>query len=322
VLEPVSPEAGQGGVLKGNSGWNAQLRKKVGKAANLQLERSGIFTVAILELGFDPPNGFCTATGMIVLPGSTQQMMDLAIIFLILIASGVVVMFVFGPRKFRQRAKLISDYAQNKGYVLANPSLVQIATTSSARELITNPSLRSFIKGSEGIADIEGLERGTDDPFAVICNLRSKEVMIFDFSVDSQRTDDRAANLNYKVAKIRSVGLPRFSLGRNSVVHTVQNVVDNMVGKPKSDIHLDPRNADPNIASEFEKHFWLKGSDCATVSTFLSSAKLQFLENAKLPGVIATNAHYMVYFEDGSLGSATDFDLFIATAEKIVVNLL
>src|ERR1700731_4234462 len=196
-------------------------------------------------------------------------MKDLTIIFLILIASGVISIFVFGPRKVQKRAKLISDYTQNNGYALANASLVQMATTSSARELMTNPSFRSFVKGSEGITDIEGLERAKDDPFAVTCNQRSKEVMIFDVSVDSQRTDDRPTDLNYKVAKIRSAGLPRFSLGRNSVVHSVLNVVDSMVGKPKSDIHLDPRNVNPNTASEFEKHFWLKGSDRAAILTFL-----------------------------------------------------
>jgi hypothetical protein len=248
-------------------------------------------------------------------------MPDVTIIFLIVAASSLILPFLFGPRKFRKRAKLISDYTQNKGYALANPSLVQTATTSSARELIANPSFRSFIKGSEGITDIEGLERGEDDPFAVTCNLRSKEVMIFELSVASRRTDDKGQNLRYKVAKIRSVGLPQFSLGRNSVVHTVQNVVDKIARKPKSDIDLDAGNTDPKIASEFEKHFWLKGSDRGAILTFLSSAKLQFLESAKLPGVIATNANYMVYFEPGSLRNEGDFDSFIATAEKIVATL-
>jgi hypothetical protein len=121
---------------------------------------------------------------------------------------------------------------------------------------------------------------------------------------------------------IKNAGLPRFSLGRNSAVHNVINVVDRIVGKPQSDIHLDPRNADPNIASAFEKHFWLKGSDRSAILAFLGSGKLQFLESAKLLGVIATNANYMVYFEDGTLRSEADFDLFIATAEKIVANLL
>jgi hypothetical protein len=99
------------------------------------------------------------------------------------------------------------------------------------------------------------------------------------------------------VAKIRSAGLPQFSLGRNSIVHSVQNVVDRIVGESESDIQLDPRNADPGIVSEFEKYFWLKGPNRAATLTFLCLAKLQFLESARLPGVIATNANYMVYFE-------------------------
>jgi hypothetical protein len=249
-------------------------------------------------------------------------MSNLTLIFLVLVALAVIAQFVFGPRKFRKRAKFISSYAQNNGYALANPSFVQMAITSSARELMTNPSFRSFIKGSDGLSDIEGLERGEDDPFALTCNLRSKEVMIFDLSVDSRRTDAQTTTLNYKVAKVRSAGLPQFSLARKSIVHSVRNVVDRMVEKPESDIHPNPRNADPNIVSEFEKHFWLKGLDRDATLAFLCHAKLQFLENAKLPGVVATNANYMVYFEDGSLRSAADFDSFIATTEKIVANLL
>jgi hypothetical protein len=73
-------------------------------------------------------------------------MNDLTLIFLALVALGVIAQFVFGPRKFRKRAKLISSYAQNKGYALANPSFVQMAITPSARELMSNPPLRSFMR--------------------------------------------------------------------------------------------------------------------------------------------------------------------------------
>jgi hypothetical protein len=225
--------------------------------------------------------------------------------------------FVQGPRRFRKRAKLISEYAQRKGYRLANPSAAEIASNSSWREMLTNPSLSSFIKGSEGITDIEGFERGTDDPFAVICSLRSKEVTIFDFSVPSQRADGSGGTIRYKVAKIRNEGLPRFSLGRHSLVNFVENAVDKLTGKPKSIIDVDPHKD-----SEFAKHYWLKGSDSGEVVAFLSPEKLRFLGSTKLAGAIAANANYLVYFEYGSLSSAGDFDSFIAAVENIVAHLL
>jgi hypothetical protein len=211
----------------------------------------------------------------------------------------------------------MSEYTARKGYRLANPSIMQIASTSSARELLTNPSLKSYVKGSEGITDIEGLERGTDDPFAFTCSMGTKDVMVFQLSVSSQRSDDKGRSLSYRVAKIANEGLPRFSLGRHSVVNAVQNVVDKMVGKSKSNIDVDPRNF-----PEFAKHYWLKGADSSGVLAFLSPEKITFLGNIQLEGTIATNSHYFVYFESGSLRSEQDYDTFIATVEKLVTNVL
>jgi len=67
---------------------------------------------------------------------------------------------------------------------------------------------------------------------------------------------------------------------------------------------------------------WLNGPDRGAVVAFLSPEKLRFLESTKLAGVIATNANYVLYFEFGSLGSADDFDSFIATVENIAAHLL
>jgi len=194
---------------------------------------------------------------------------------------------------------------------------MQISSTSSARDILTNPSLKSYVKGSEGITDIEGLERGTDDPFAFKCSIRSKEAMIFELSVSSQRTDDKGRAVHYKVAKITLEGLPHFSLGRHSVVNAVQNLVDKMTGKPKSSIDVDPRSF-----PEFAKHYWLKGADRGAVLAFLSPEKITFLGNTKLEGTIATNSQYIVYFELGGLRSENDYDTFIATVEKLAANLL
>ena len=243
--------------------------------------------------------------------------MYIAIVVLILIASFLIQLLVFGPRQFRKRIKLISDYTAKRGYRLANPSLMQISSSASARDMLTNPSLKSYVKGSEGITDIEGLERGTDDPFAFTCNMHSKDVMIFELSVSSQRSDDKGQSLSYRVAKIAHEALPRFSLGRHSVVNTVLNVVDKMVGKPQLKIDVDPRNF-----PEFAKHYWLKGSDSGAVFAFLSPEKIAFLENTKFEGVVSTNSRYFVYFESGSLRSEHDYDTFIATVENLVANLL
>jgi hypothetical protein len=243
--------------------------------------------------------------------------MYIAIVVLILIASFLIQLLVFGPRQFRKKINMISDYTAKRGYRLANPSIMQISSNPSARDLLTNPSLQSYIKGSEGIPDIEGLERGTGGPFAFTCSIRSKEVMIFELNVSSQRTDGKGGDLHYKVAKIANEALPRFSLGRHSVVNAVQNVVDKMVGKPQSKIDVDPRTF-----PEFAKHYWLKGPDTAAVLVFLSPERIAFLGNTKLEGVIATNSHFFVYFELGMLRSENDYDAFIGTVEKLVTNLL
>ena len=200
---------------------------------------------------------------------------------------------------------------------MANSSIARITGSSSARDILTNPSLKSYVKGSDGITDIEGLERGTDDPFAFTTSMRSKEVMIFELSMSSQRTDDKGRAVHYKVAKIANEGLPRFSLGRHSVVNAVQNLVDKMTGKPKSSIDVDPSSF-----PEFATHYWLKGADRGAVLGFLSPEKITFLGNTKLVGIIATNSQYIVYFELGSLRSENDYDTFIATAEKLAANLL
>jgi hypothetical protein len=243
--------------------------------------------------------------------------MYIAIVVLFLIASLLIQLLVFGPRQFRKKIKMISGYTAKRGYRLANPSIMQISSSSSARDILTNPSLQSYVKGSDGITDIEGLESGTDDPFAFTCSIRSKDVMIFELSVSSQRTDDKGRAVHYKVAKIANEALPRFSLGRHSAANAVENLVDKLAGKPKTNIDVDSRNF-----PEFAKHFWLKGADSAAVLAFLSPEKITFLGNTKLEGTIATNSHYFVYFELGSLRGENDYDAFISTVEKLVTNLL
>jgi len=58
------------------------------------------------------------------------------------------------------------------------------------------------------------------------------------------------------------------------------------------------------------------------VTRFLSPAKIQFIEVIKPEGIVATNARYLVYFEDGVLGSGTDLDVFIRKIEQLAAKLL
>ena len=222
--------------------------------------------------------------------------------------------FRFFSRGPRDKARVVVGYAQKRGYVLVNPSLAQ-ALDSSTLEILKNPALRNSIKASSDIADIEGLDNGTGEWFAFTCNLRSNEVTIFNLNVTSRRTG--GGGTPHKVAKIRAAGLPRFSLGRNSVLDTIEDVVDKVAGASKPKIDMDPSQY-----PEFSTHFWIRGSDPAAVTAFLSADKIRFLETTKLEGILATNANYLVYFEDGILLRERDFDVFIASVENLVANIL
>ena len=196
-----------------------------------------------------------------------------------------------GPREM----KGVVEYTQKRGYALVNPALAQ-AVDLSPIEMMKNQTFVNLNRASLDIYDIQKLDRGTGDWLAFTCKLGSKEVTIFNLTIPSQRTDGRGSDLHHKVAKIKAAGLPRFSLARNSAMHTFENVVENIAHVPQAEIHLDARQY-PNFA----KHFWIRGSDAAAVTSFLSDGKIRFLETANLGGTLATNANYLVYFEDGKL---------------------
>jgi len=214
-----------------------------------------------------------------------------------------------------KKATPVIEYAQRKGYRLLNPSASQIPG-SSVFEMLKNPALRNLVDASSDVADIDGLDHASGGWLAFTSNLRSKEVTIFNCStVGSINANSRP--IPHKVAKINAQGLPRFSLGKNSIVSTIQDVVGKMVGEPKLAIDVDQR-----LYPDFSAHYWIRGSDAAAVSAFLSPEKLRFIETAKLPGILSTNANYLVYFEDGTLRTEPDFDSFIATVEKVIAAIL
>ena len=214
-----------------------------------------------------------------------------------------------------KKATPVIEYAQRKGYRLLNPSASQIPG-SSVFEMLKNPALRNLVHASSDVADIDGLDHASGGWLAFTSNLRSKEVTIFNCStIGSINANSRP--IPHKVAKINAQGLPRFSLGKNSIVSTIQDVVGKMVGEPKLAIDVDQR-----LHPDFSAHYWIRGSDAAAVSAFLSPEKLRFIETAKLPGILSTNANYLVYFEDGTLRTEPDFDSFIATVEKVIAAIL
>ena len=240
---------------------------------------------------------------------------DMKYIILLFVLS-VLLPMVFGLfRNPSKKGTPVIEYAQRKGYRLLNPSASQIPG-SSLLEMLKNPALRNLVDASSDIADIDGLDHATGGWLAFTSNLRSKEVTIFNCStIGSINANSRP--IPHRVAKINAQGLPRFSLGKNSIVGTIQDVVGKIVGEPKLAIDVDQR-----LYPDFSAHYWIRGSHAAAVSTFLSPEKLRFIETAKLPGILATNANYLVYFEDGTLRTEADFDSFIATVEKVIAGIL
>src|ERR1700704_4517813 len=84
-------------------------------------------------------------------------------------------LFSGGPR---DRARVVVEYAQKKGYALLNPSLAQ-ALDASRLDMLKDPALRNSIHASADITDIEELANGSGDWLAFTCKLGSKEVTIF-----------------------------------------------------------------------------------------------------------------------------------------------
>ena len=243
-----------------------------------------------------------------------------ALFVVLIFALSFILPMIFGLFRFllgnpAKNAGPLIEYVQKKGYRLVNPSISQ-TLGNSGLELLKNPTLRNLTYPSSDIADIDGLDRPSGGWLAFTCNLRSKEVTVFNCSTAGAR-NGHGGQIPYKVAKVKTAGLPRFSLGKNSVAHSVLDVVDKMVGESKPGITVD-RTQYP----DFSAHYWVRGADAAAVSAFLTPAKIGFFETAKLPGVLATNANYLVYFEHGALHIEPDFDSFIATVEKLIAAIL
>ena len=246
-------------------------------------------------------------------------MNHLVLLFLIFCVVSTIVPVLFrllrgggGPR---DKARALVEYAQKRGYRLVNPALAQ-ALDSSVLEMFRNPGLQGLTHASADINDIEPLHNGTGDWLAFICTLGSREVTVFNLNVTGGGVHASDQGVRFKVAKIKAEQLPRFCLGRNSAIHALETAVDKLVGTSNPAIEVDPTRY-----PEFAAHYWLNGPDRDAVTAFLRE-KLRFIETAKLPGVLATNARYLVYFEDGFLVREEEADAFISRVETIVANLL
>jgi hypothetical protein len=238
----------------------------------------------------------------------------IAVLFVVLSFVVPMLFRLFGTSP-RDRAKGVVEYAQRRGFALVNPVIAQ-AMNASLLEMAQNPALRNSVRAASDIADIDHLANGTGDWLAFNCTVGSKEATIFNLSVTPQ-SPRNAQSVHYKVAKIKASGLPRFSLGKNSVLRVVDDLVGKLTGTPNAKIEVDVRQF-----PEFTKHYWLRGTDPAAVTAFVSSEKLRFIENTKPAGVLATNANYLVYYESGILRSDQDFDTFINQVNKLAAAFL
>lgn len=239
-------------------------------------------------------------------------------IFLLLLSFFVPLLRRFaGPRsgKGRSHVRLVVDYVQKRGYTLLNPAIAQ-NVDRSLLEMMRDPALRKSVRATADLTDIPEMERGDDDWLAFTCDIRSRQVTIFNLSTTPPLGSDTGP-VAYKVAKIRAAGLPRFSLQKRSAVTLVEGMVEKLTHQPDSSVALDPA-LHPNFAG----HYQLRGSDTATIRDFFSPSRIGFIETEKLEGTLTSNGECLVYFEYKAMQTEQDYDTFIARIEKIVANIL
>src|SRR5207249_4149802 len=81
---------------------------------------------------------------------------------ILLFVLSVLLPMVFGLfRNPTRRVIPVIEYAQKKGYRLLNPAASQIPG-SSVLEMLKNPALRNLVDASSDLADIDGLDHGTE----------------------------------------------------------------------------------------------------------------------------------------------------------------
>jgi hypothetical protein len=246
--------------------------------------------------------------------------MKLIVLMMVLMGLSVVVPAIYGivsaPRKFRTRTRALSDYVTRKGYVLLNPSVTTLAVGSMTDLAKFASAGGGLVSAMAGITDIEPFNNGTDkNALAFICTLGGKQVTIFEFGVQAP-INANTPGPHYRVAKIRSAGLPRFALGRHSAVEKIEQLHDFLAKIPSTTL-------DRGTFPGFFQHYWMKGLDATAVYAFLTPTKLAYLEQTNLAGVLAANADYLVYYEShlGEPLRPEEYDPFIAEVSALIAHL-
>jgi hypothetical protein len=218
--------------------------------------------------------------------------------------------------RFRTQSNAIANYVDAKGYVLLNPTAL---AAGSMMDLVKSASAAGHRCATDGITDIAPFNRGSADSVAAfIATLGGKEVTIFSFTVSgSTSTESSGGGSRYRVAKIRSAGLPRFSLGPHSAAEKMDRFYDYLTNAPSTSL-------DRGEFPDFFKRYRMDGPDAVPVYGFLTPAKLRFLESANVAGIVASNGEYLVYYESEVREPETpeEFDPFIGTVGSLVANLL
>src|SRR5215831_20000978 len=215
----------------------------------------------------------------------------------------VVVRAAFGllfRRPGRQHARVVVDYVAKHGYELLNPILAQKLDTP-VLDLMRDPELRDLARATSDITDIGRFADGNDDWLAFRCELGRRPVTIFNFTKAPPLHGD-SGPMSFRVAKIRIDGLPSFSLEPRSAATTVEALTGKLLHQPDETIDLAP--------GSFGSRYWLRASDRTAVTGFFTAERIRFVETEKLPGTLASNAHYLVYYESMAMRSEADYDAF------------
>ena len=243
-------------------------------------------------------------------------MKQMMLLMVVLFVGSVLRSVMRGPSRFRKQLRMVVEYVERKGYVLLNPAILTMKDQSMPA-LVQLAMAGEFVRATTGITDIEPFDRGTDrNAFAFVCTLGGKEVTIFTFGVAPPLNTD-SSGPQYRVAKIRAAGLPRFSLARHSAVEKIQKLTAYLAETTSTSLVRPEFN-------DFFKKYWMKGPDANAVYAFLTPAKLWFLEGAKLSGQLESNAEYLVYYESQAHDprSAAEYDSFIGVVSGLIENLL
>jgi hypothetical protein len=196
-----------------------------------------------------------------------------------------------------------------------NPVLAQ-KLDASVLDLVRDPSLRDMARATSDITDIGRFENGNDDWLAFRCEIARRAVVVFNFSQAPPLQGD-SGPMSFRVAKIQIDGLPRFSLEPRSAATTVEALAGKLLHQPDSTIDVAPA-----LQESFGSQYWLRGSDRTAVVDFFTPERIRFIETERLSGTLASNAHYLVYWESTAMRIEADYDAFIAVVEGIVTRFL